>query len=112
MDMRRAHRFKINQEVTVTRVGAPGNSQPARLANFSASGAALILGREVQPGAALRIKCGRTMLFGTVMHCTAAGKEFSVGVELEEALYESSPTAARSRPQPQRESRRAKVVNE
>lgn len=104
MSNRHESRFHIDQRVTVTELEPSATPQSARLANFSAKGAALIVSRELSPGAALRIECGKTLLFGTVVHCTCLGDEFELGVELEDALYSS--TASCSRPQAAREPRR------
>jgi hypothetical protein len=107
MNRRREHRFKIERAVQVTELEIPPTTISARLGNFSATGAALIVDRELVVGTALRIECGQTLLYGTVIHCTSRGGEYTVGVELEDALYASAKTSDRvqiSR-EPQRKAR-------
>lgn len=97
MDMRREHRFPTNQGVRFTELGTGAAAVAAQLVNFSATGASIIVAREVRLGTALRIEWGSTLLFGTVIHCTPQGRDFSLGVELEDARYGKRAKSLRRR---------------
>jgi hypothetical protein len=103
MNRRREQRFEIDQAVTLTGLERSTPSTVGRLTNLSATGLAVVTGRGYPSGTALRIECGETQLFGTVVHCTAAGREFSLGIELEDAIYSG---ASRRRAHAVREPRR------
>ena len=59
-----------------------------RLVNFSAKGTRMILDREMLPGTMVKVEWGGTILLGEIIYCCPEGKEFAVGIELEDALYE------------------------
>lgn len=90
MNRRREQRFDLDQTVTLTELEGPAPPTIGRLANVSATGVAVVVGREYEAGTVLRLECGQTQLFGTVVHCTPAGREFSLGIELEDAVYSGS----------------------
>ena len=53
-------------------------------------------GREVKvrAGTMIKVEWGNTMLLGEIIYCSAEGSEFAVGLELEDALYETDSLAA------------------
>ena len=91
---RRETRFEIDQPVTVSNLEHRGVSLRGRLANFSASGIRLILSHRLDPGTMIKVEWGNTMLLGEIIYCSAEGSEFAVGLELEDALYETDSLAA------------------
>ena len=66
------------------------------LKNFSASGTRLLLDREIRPGAMVKVEWGGTILLGEIIYCRPEGSKFAVGLELEDALYETEEVALRS----------------
>ncbi len=82
-------RFESNQPVTVTNLEQPGMPLLGRLVNFSANGTRMLLTSEVQPGTMVKVEWGGTILLGEIIYCTPLGTEFAVGLELEDALYET-----------------------
>ncbi len=91
---RREPRFDILQPVTVTNLDRAGMPLLGHLVNFSATGTRLILDQEIRPGAMVKIEWGGTILLGEIIYCFQQGKEFAVGLELEDALYEREMVAS------------------
>ena len=86
---RREPRFESDQPVAVTNLERPGLPVPGRLVNFSASGSRMLLASEIRPGTMVKVELGATILLGEIIYCTPEDKEFAVGLELEDALYEA-----------------------
>jgi len=84
---RREIRFEADQPVTVSNLEHRGVPLQGRLENFSANGIRLILYRKLDPGTMVKVEWGNTMLLGEIIYCNAEGSEFTVGLELEDALY-------------------------
>jgi hypothetical protein len=94
MDYRRREpRFELDQPVTVSNLEHMGASLTGRLANFSAYGVRLIMDKKLSPGTMVKVEWGNTMLLGEIIYCNAEGAEFAVGLELEDALYETDSLA-------------------
>jgi len=91
---RRETRFEIDQPVTVSNLEHRGVSLEGRLANFSANGIRLMLSRKLNPGTMVKVEWGYTLLLGEIIYCRAEGSEFAVGLELEDALYETDSLAS------------------
>jgi hypothetical protein len=85
---RREPRFESDQPVAVTNLEQPGTPLMGRLVNFSAGGTRMVLDREVPLGTMVKVELGGTILLGEIIYCSRQGKEFAVGLELEDALYE------------------------
>jgi hypothetical protein len=90
---RRELRFEIDQPVRVINLGETSSPVAGRLANFSANGIRLLLDHEIHPGTMVKVEWGSTILLGEIIYCKPAGSEFSVGLELEDALYETDSIA-------------------
>jgi hypothetical protein len=86
---RREPRFESDQPVTVTNLEQPGMPLSGRLVNFSANGTRMLLTCEVQPGTMVKVEWRGTILLAEIIYCTPQGTEFAVGLELEDALYET-----------------------
>ncbi|MGA2262813.1 MAG: PilZ domain-containing protein [Acidobacteriota bacterium] len=91
---RREPRFEIDQPVTVTNLNRAGMPMLGHLVNFSAIGTRLILDQQIPPGTMVKIEWGGTILLGEIIYCFQQGKEFAVGLELEDALYEREMVAS------------------
>ncbi len=92
MELRRSPRFELDQPVTVTNL-EDKTAMPARLANFSTNGVRLLIGVAVPSGALLKVEWGTTLLLGEVIYCRPEENGFSVGMELEHALYDTTALA-------------------
>ncbi len=86
---RREPRFENDQPVTVTNLEQPGKPLSGRLVNFSASGIRFLLTCALQPGSMVKVEWGGTLLLGEIIYCAQDGPEYAVGLELEDALYET-----------------------
>jgi hypothetical protein len=86
---RREPRFETDQLVSVTNLEQPRLPVLGRLVNFSASGTRMRLTSEIRPGTMVKVDLGGTILLGEIIYCTPQGQEFAVGLELEDALYET-----------------------
>jgi hypothetical protein len=86
---RRAPRFETDQPVSVTNLEQPGMPLFGRLVNFSENGTRMMLTCQVQPGTMVKVEWGGTILLGEIIYCKQQGTEFAVGLELEDALYET-----------------------
>jgi hypothetical protein len=96
MDARREPRFNINQSVSVTNLGVPGEALPGKIVNFSARGIRLLLEKEIVVGAIIKVELATTLLLGQVTYCIPEDAQFSVGMELEEAVYDTLLFAPKS----------------
>ncbi len=87
-------RFESDQPVAVTNLEQPGTPVAGRLTNFSANGTRILLGRELRPGTMVKVEWGGTVLLGEIIYCTPEGKDFALGLQLEDALYETDKLAS------------------
>ncbi len=99
MELRRSPRFELNQRVTVTNLENK-TTAPARLANFSTNGVRLLVDVRIPTGALLKVEWGTTLLLGEVIYCLPEESGFSVGMELEHALYDTKALASQMAPRP------------
>ncbi len=97
MEQRREPRVKVDREVKITMIGAPGGECPGRLANFSGRGAGLLLGKMVVPGTLVKVEWDQTMVLGEVSFCRKSGEEYYVGLQLKHALYHTDELATLAR---------------
>ncbi len=95
MEYRRCEpRFESDQPVSVTNLEKPGAPLTGRLINFSANGTRILLGTELRPGTMVKVEWGGTVLLGEIIYCRSEGKDFALGLELEDALYETDKLAS------------------
>jgi hypothetical protein len=97
MDYRRGPRFEVDQPVNVTNL-EDRTPFPGKLADFSANGVRLILDRKIPLGSIVKVEWGGTLLLGEVVYCQVQDAEFSVGLELEDAIYDTEALANQMRP--------------
>ncbi len=86
---RREPRFETDQLVSITNLEQAGLPVLGRLINFSASGTRMRIASEIRPGTMVKVDLGGTILLGEIIYCHPQGQEFAVGLELEDALYET-----------------------
>jgi hypothetical protein len=90
MDLRRQLRFKSDMQAKVTNLDCPGDPIVARLLDVSTYGVGLVLSSELPPGTAVKVEWGSTVLLGELIYCEPRGQEFVAGLEVEDAIYDSS----------------------
>jgi hypothetical protein len=93
MEYRRGPRFEVNQSVTVTNL-EDKTPFAGRLSNFSMHGVCLEVDRQISPGSIVKVVWNGALLLGEVIYCQAEGEHFSLGLELEDALYDTEMLAA------------------
>jgi hypothetical protein len=59
-----------------------------KLTNFSTNGFRVLLDKEMRPGSVVKVEWDSTMLLGEVIYCRREAQGFSLGIELEDALYD------------------------
>jgi hypothetical protein len=96
MDYRRGPRFEVDQPVNVTNL-EDRTPFPGKLANFSANGVRLILDRKIPIGSIVKVEWGGTLLLGEVVYCQDEGTDFYIGLELEDAIYDTEALAFQMR---------------
>jgi hypothetical protein len=89
MESRREPRFAINQTVHITNLGVPGDPISGKIVNISARGIRLLLDNEIAIGTIIKVEWATTLLLGQIIYCIPEGKQYSVGMELEEAVYDT-----------------------
>jgi hypothetical protein len=94
MDSRQEPRLEIDQEISLTLLGAAETAIPARIVNVSGKGIGLESSRPLPPGSALKIELADTLLLGEVVYCRERGARYQVGIALEQALYNTRGLAA------------------
>lgn len=57
-----------------------------RITNVSRSGVAVVLNRALERGTLVQVRVGVMVLLGEVRHCARTGKEFTIGVLLEDVM--------------------------
>ena len=87
MNVRSETRYAADERVWVTIYGTPDVRVSARVRNACGRGLSLEVEQAVQAGAALKIEVRDGFLLGEAIYCHAEGSAFSVGIELEQALY-------------------------
>ncbi len=88
-----AHGFAINQAVSLTVVGDQPISLLGQMMELGATDAALSLDRPLDPGALLKIRWNRTVLFAEVTSCKGMRAEYWLALKLWHVLFESPDLA-------------------
>jgi len=94
MNRRNRARFKTDLTVTVSSAELPGQQIKARLADLSVHGLSLILKDNLPVGSLINVQWGNTAFIGEIIHCQPQGREFLVGLKVEDSVYETSKKAA------------------
>ncbi len=79
--------------VKVSRLDEPGVFFKGRLANLSAHGLGVIIGKELPEGSVVKVEWGSTSFVGELVFCQPCGKEFLAGLQVEEPVYETAQSA-------------------
>jgi hypothetical protein len=90
MNRRSRTRFKTDLTAVVTCSDSPGTPVKARLADLSVHGLSLIVGKEMSVGSAAKVQWGDVTFVGELIYCRSHGKEFLVGLKVEEPVYETA----------------------
>ena len=93
MDLRSQLRLEADEPVHVTVLGECETKLMGRITNYSSFGLGLTVDRRVPLGAAVKVEWSNTLLLGEVCHCRQEGDGFSIGLELEHALYNTAELA-------------------
>ena len=94
MNRRRRARFKTDLTVHVTCLDLPGFTKKARLADLSAHGLSLILEGKLNIGSSVRVEWGNCAFAGKTVYCRPHGREFLVGLEVHESIYDTAKKQA------------------
>jgi hypothetical protein len=90
MNRRSRTRFKTDLTVNVTCPDLPGSTIKARLADLSVHGLSLIINDELNVGSLLKVEWGTVTFMGELIYCQPHGKEFLVGLKVEDPVYETA----------------------
>jgi hypothetical protein len=90
MNRRSRTRFKTDLTVKVTSPDLPGNNAKARLADLSVHGLSLIMKDKLPVGSTIKVEWGNTTFMGELIHCQPHGREFLVGLKVEDSVYETA----------------------
>jgi len=85
--------LEADTPVDVTLLGECETKLSGRITNYSNYGLDLTLDQRVPIGAAIKVEWNHTLLLGEVVHCRQEGDGFTVGLELEHALYNTAELA-------------------
>ena len=86
MDQRREPRFRTDQEVAITLLGAESWCETGRVINASGRGLAIALPQPISPGTAIKIEIDDSLVLGEAVYCRDAAGSYLVGVELDQVL--------------------------
>ncbi len=101
MELRRSPRYELDQQVTVTNL-EDKLAVPGRLANFSTNGVRFLVESQIPLRSLVKVEWDSTLLLGEVIYCRREGSGYSVGMELEHALYDIEKIAAQTGAHPAR----------
>jgi hypothetical protein len=99
MNRRRRARFKTDLTVQITCLDLPDYTSKARLADLSVHGLGLILNEALHVGATVKVEWGNLTFIGESIYCNPHGKEFLVGLRVEDPVYETAKKCISQRPQ-------------
>jgi hypothetical protein len=79
----------------VTCPDLPGCASKARLADLSVHGLSLILNKELHVGSSVTVEWGSYAFVGESIYCEPRGREFLVGLRVDDPVYETAKKQAR-----------------
>jgi hypothetical protein len=94
MNRRSRTRFKTDLTVLVSSADLPGQNAKARLADLSVHGLSLILKDKLPVGSSIKVQWGSAGFLGEIVHCQAHGREFLIGLKVEDSVYETAKKQA------------------
>jgi len=89
MNRRGRARFRTDLTVNVALLDLPDLSLKGRLANLSAHGLSIIIAEELPEGCTVRVEWGATSFVGRTIYCRPQGREFLVGLEVDNPVYDT-----------------------
>ena len=90
MNRRNRTRFKTDLTANVSCPDLPGGSCKARLSDLSVHGLSLILKEKLPVAALVRVDWGSVTFKGELVYCRSHGKEFLVGLKVDDPVYETA----------------------
>jgi hypothetical protein len=90
MNRRSRTRFKTDLTVHVTSSDIPCCTSRARLADLSVHGLSLIMHEELNIGSLVKVEWGSVTFMGELIYCQPHGKEFIVGLKVDDPVYETA----------------------
>jgi hypothetical protein len=90
MNRRSRTRFRTDLTANITCADLPGSASKARLNNLSVHGLSLILDKKLHVGSMAKVEWGNVTFMGEVVYCQPHGKEFIVGLKVEDPVYETA----------------------
>jgi hypothetical protein len=90
MNRRSRTRFRTDLSVNVTCHSIPDRTAKARLADLSVHGLSLILKEELPVGSSVKVEWGSAIFEGELIHCQPHGREFLIGLKVEDSVYETA----------------------
>ncbi len=97
MNKRNRVRFISDIPVKVTCLTPPRPPMKGRLANLSAYGLSVVVGKELPPAASVKVEWGDCEFTGELVYCNPHGKEFLAGLNVETPIYETKKSTAPSK---------------
>ena len=90
MNRRNRTRFKTDLTVNLRCSDLPNGKCKARLADLSVHGLSLILDQELPSASLVQVEWGAVTFVGELVYCQPRGKEFLVGLKVEDSVYETA----------------------
>jgi hypothetical protein len=90
MNRRSRTRFKTDLTVLVTAPDLPNTPVKARLADLSVHGLSLIINKQLNAGASVKVEWGNSTFVGELIYCQPHRKEYLIGLKIEASVYETA----------------------
>lgn len=90
MNRRSRTRFRTDLTVNVSCADLPNGSCRARLADLSVHGLSLILKEKLPSTSLVKVEWGTVTFMGEIVYCQPHGREFLVGLKVEDPVYETA----------------------
>lgn len=94
MNRRSRTRFRTDLTVSVTCPELSRHKDKARLADLSVHGLSLILKEKLPVGTIVKVEWGTAAFEGELVYCQPHGKDFLVGLKVEDPVYETARRCA------------------
>jgi hypothetical protein len=93
MDRRKEPRLRADEPALMTVLDEPGRVFAGRIADMSGRGMRLLVEEPVRPGAAVQVDWADALLLGEVCYCQVAEGGYSIGLNFEQALFDTAELA-------------------
>jgi hypothetical protein len=94
MNRRNRTRFKTDLTVSVSCSDLPNGSCKARLSDLSVHGLSLILNEKLPMASLVKVEWGTVTFMGELVYCRPHGREFLIGLKVEDSVYETARQCA------------------